>query len=74
MEIRAKIEWLNPHAHFWVVAKNDDGSVSTWELELPSPNALWKEIERANINFVKEGDRLQLIFGVQGTGPGWPMP
>ena len=53
-----KIEWINPHAHFWVDAKNNDGSVSAWELELPSPNALRKEIERTNINFVNEGDQV----------------
>jgi hypothetical protein len=32
-----RIEWMNPHAHFWVEAKNDDGTVSNWEMELPSP-------------------------------------
>ena len=29
-----KIEWMNPHARFWVDAKNNDGSVSNWEMEL----------------------------------------
>jgi hypothetical protein len=28
-----KIEWTNPHARFWVDARNDDGTVSNWELE-----------------------------------------
>jgi hypothetical protein len=32
-----RIEWTNPHARFWVDAKNDDGSVSSWELGATSP-------------------------------------
>ena len=28
-----KIEWTNPHGRFWVDARNDDGTVSNWELE-----------------------------------------
>jgi hypothetical protein len=27
-----RIEWMNPHARFWVDAKNDDGTVSNWEM------------------------------------------
>ena len=35
----AKLQWANPHARFWVDVRNDDGTVSNWELELPPPNA-----------------------------------
>ncbi len=38
-----KTEWMNPHARFWVDAKNDEGTVSGWEMELPAPNALLRE-------------------------------
>ena len=31
-----KIEWTNPHGRFWVDGRNDDGTVSNWELELPA--------------------------------------
>ena len=50
----SRTEWNNPHARFWVDAKNDDGSVSSWELELPAPNALLRGgVKR---DFVKQGD------------------
>jgi DNA/RNA endonuclease YhcR with UshA esterase domain len=41
-----KIEWTNPHARFYVDAKDASGTVTNWELELGSPNTLirygWK--------------------------------
>src|SRR6478736_6382436 len=52
-----KIEWTNPHARFWVEAKNDDGTVSNWELELPPPNAL-KRQEGGKLDFIKQGDQV----------------
>ena len=51
-----RIEWMNPHARFWVDAKNDDGTVSNWEMELPPPNALRRE--RGGRDFVKQGDQV----------------
>jgi hypothetical protein len=36
----AKIEWMNPHAHFFLSVKDGGGKVSTWDLELASPNTL----------------------------------
>jgi uncharacterized protein DUF6152 len=35
-----KIEWTNPHARFYVDVKDKSGSVTNWNLELASPNAL----------------------------------
>ena len=51
-----KIEWRNPHARFWVDAKNADGTVSNWELELPALNVLRKD--NINMDFVKQGDQV----------------
>ena len=50
-------EWMNPHVRLWVDAKNDDGTVSTWEMELPPPNALKRE-EGGKLDFVKPGDQV----------------
>jgi Family of unknown function (DUF6152) len=36
------IEWLNPHARFYVDVKNDSGGVDNWECELASPNGLMR--------------------------------
>ena len=36
-----KVEWMNPHARFYIDVKNDKG-VTNWEFELGSPNALMR--------------------------------
>jgi hypothetical protein len=35
----SRIEWMNPHARFWLDTTEDNGP-TTWEFELPAPNAL----------------------------------
>ena len=35
-----KVEWMNPHARFYVDVKDDSGKPISWELELGSPNGL----------------------------------
>lgn len=41
-----KMEWTNPHAHFFLDVKAADGTVTNWNLELASPSILlrngWK--------------------------------
>ena len=37
-----KVEWMNPHARFYIDVKDDAGKVTNWELELGSPNALMR--------------------------------
>jgi hypothetical protein len=50
-----KVEWLNPHAHFWGDVRMG-GQTVRWEFELGSPNRLmrngWSRYT------VKEGDRI----------------
>jgi hypothetical protein len=38
----SKVEWMNPHARFYIDVKDDAGGVTNWELELGSPNALMR--------------------------------
>ena len=38
-----KVEWLNPHARFYVDVKDDSGKVTNWEFELGSPNGLMRK-------------------------------
>ena len=49
-----KVEWMNPHARFYIDVKDDAGTVTNWEFELGSPNGLmrmgWTR------NSLKEGD------------------
>lgn len=46
MGVITKVEWTNPHAHFYMDVKDDSGNVTNWNLELASPNVLirngWK--------------------------------
>ncbi|MBZ5618709.1 MAG: hypothetical protein LAQ69_08310 [Acidobacteriia bacterium] len=35
-----KVEWMNPHTHFYMDAKDENGKVTNWDLETGSPNAL----------------------------------
>jgi len=37
-----KMEWMNPHARFYVDVKDESGKVTNWELELGSPNGLMR--------------------------------
>jgi Family of unknown function (DUF6152) len=42
----SKMEWTNPHAHFYLDVKDAGGAVTSWNLELASPSILlrngWK--------------------------------
>lgn len=35
-----KIEWTNPHIHFYVDSTDDQGTVTAWNFEMASPLAL----------------------------------
>ena len=53
-----KVEWMNPHARFYVDVKEPDGKIVNWEFELGSPNGLmrsgWKR------DSLKKGDVIKL--------------
>ena len=38
-----KVEWLNPHARFYMDVKDESGKVTNWEFELASPNGLMRK-------------------------------
>lgn len=38
-----KFEWTNPHARFYIDVKDDNGTVTNWNLELASPNVLGRQ-------------------------------
>jgi len=37
-----KVDWLNPHVWFYVDVKNDAGAVTSWGMEMGSPNGLMR--------------------------------
>ncbi len=53
-----KVEWMNPHARFYVDVKDDGGKVTNWEFELGSPNGLM--LQGWTRNSLKVGDVVQV--------------
>jgi hypothetical protein len=37
-----KLEWTNPHAHFYLSVKDESGATTLWDFELASPNVLMR--------------------------------
>jgi hypothetical protein len=56
-----KVEWMNPHARFYLDVKDDKGTVTNWEFELGSPNGLMRQ--GWTRNSMKIGDSIS----VQGS-------
>src|SRR5215831_2236553 len=38
-----RIEWMNPHAYFYIDVKDGSGKVTSWGLEMGSPNGLMRQ-------------------------------
>jgi hypothetical protein len=53
-----KVEWMNPHARFYIDVKDDAGKVTNWELELGSPNGLMRQ--GWTRNSMKLGDEVKV--------------
>ncbi len=64
-----RVEWLNPHARFYIDVKDEQGQVTNWNLELASPNVLvrngWKRTslqvgDRVTVNgsLAKDGSKM----------------
>ncbi len=57
-----KVEWMNPHARFYVDVKDADGKVTNWNFELGAIPVLLKQ--GWTKNSLKEGDQVT----VEGSG------
>ena len=53
-----KVEWMNPHARFYLDVKDASGSVTNWEFELGSPNGLMRQ--GWTRNSMKQGDQISV--------------
>jgi hypothetical protein len=51
-----KVEWMNPHARFYVNAKATDGTITSWNFELGAIPVLLKQGWRKDS--LKEGDQV----------------
>ncbi len=53
------VDWLNPHAHFFVDVENEDGAIENWDFELASPNGLMRLGWRRDS--LKPGDEVTVV-------------
>ena len=49
-----KVEWLNPHARFYINVEDENGELVEWNFELSSPNGLMRR--GWTRNSMKQGD------------------
>jgi hypothetical protein len=38
-----KVEWMNPHAYFYIDVTDEKGKVTNWGMEMGSPNGLMRQ-------------------------------
>jgi Family of unknown function (DUF6152) len=51
-----KIEWMNPHAYFYIDVSDEGGKVVNWAMEMGSPNGLMRQ--GWTRNSMKVGDKV----------------
>jgi hypothetical protein len=56
-----RVEWMNPHAYFYVDAKDKTGSVANWALEMGSINGLMRA------GWTKSTLKIDDVVTVEGT-------
>ena len=61
-----KVEWMNPHARFYIDVKDDAGKVTNWEFELGSPNGLMRA--GWTRNSLKQGDTVTVSGSLAKDG------
>ncbi len=54
-----RLEWTNPHAHFYISVKDNAPAGVTWEFELASPNGLMRH--GWTRNSMKPGDLVTVV-------------
>jgi uncharacterized protein DUF6152 len=57
----AKVDWTNPHIHFYVDVKDDSGAVTQWKFEGYPPNMLVRQGWKRDVT-MKPGD-VVTVFG-----------
>ena len=60
------VEWMNPHARFYIDVKDEKGEVVNWELELGSPNGLMRQ--GWTRNSLKKGDVVTITGSLAKDG------
>ena len=64
----ARIEWTNPHFHFYVDVKDDKGAVTQWAFEGYPPNMLVRQGWKKDVS-LKPGMMVTVRAGVHASSP-----
>jgi Family of unknown function (DUF6152) len=54
-----KVEWMNPHAYFYIDVPDESGKVVNWAVEGGAPNVLYREGWKPTS--LKAGDRVTIL-------------
>ena len=54
-----KVEWMNPHAYFYVDVADDKGKIVNWAVEGGAPNVLYREGWKPTS--LKAGDKVTIM-------------
>ena len=65
-----KIEWTNPHAHFYVDVTDEKGIVLSWKFEGYPPNALYRTGWKKDVT-MKPGDTVTVFGWRARDGTNW---
>ena len=55
-----KVEWMNPHAYFYIDVADESGKVVNWAVEGGAPNVLYREGWKPTS--LKAGDRVTVVL------------
>ena len=65
-----KIEWTNPHSHFFMDVKDDKGNVANWKFEGYPPVVLYRTGWKRDVT-MKAGDTITVFGWHSRDGTNW---
>jgi hypothetical protein len=65
-----KVEWTNPHSHFYLDVKDAKGTVTNWKLEGFPPVVLYRTGWKRGMT-IKEGDEVTVTGWQARDGGNW---
>ena len=68
--VLTKIEWTNPHSHFFMDVKDDKGNVANWKFEGYPPVVLYRTGWKRDVT-MKPGDTITVFGWRARDGTNW---
>jgi hypothetical protein len=65
-----KIEWTNPHTHFYMDVTDDKGNVANWKFEGYNPSVLYRNGWKRDVS-MKPGDHVTVFAWRARDGTNW---